>query len=256
MLAMAQHVLARLGPEERARLLASLPDQVSAQLDPAGSADPLDRMWGWPEPRRVRHRARRTPTYYRVRVDLVGAKPPIWRRLDLASNLTLEQVHFALQAAFSWGGHHLYEFSAGHRYDRQAERFGSEWVREEDPDVTSDAGVRLDHVLAEPGDKLYYSYDFGDDWYHAIALEQVSRRGPDDPPGRVVGGRRATPPDDCGGIGGYERLLEVIADPSDPEHKPLTEWFQEYGGHGSARTFDPATFDRDDADDAVRLALT
>ena len=47
---------------------------------------------------------------FRVRVDLRHAAPPIWRRLELRSDLTLDVVHRVLQAAFGWTDSHLWRF--------------------------------------------------------------------------------------------------------------------------------------------------
>lgn len=41
---------------------------------------------------------------------------------------------------------------------------------------------------------------------------------------RCIGGEGACPPEDCGGIPGYERLREVLADPSAPEHEDVLGW--------------------------------
>src|SRR5690606_33426892 len=61
---------------------------------------------------------------YRVRVDLDGARPPIWRRLDLRSDLTLDVIHRVLQAAFAWWDYHLHRFSlGGGPFDPQSELF-------------------------------------------------------------------------------------------------------------------------------------
>lgn len=193
------------------------------------------------------------PTYYRVRVDLDGAKPPIWRRLDLASDPRLDQVHEVLQAAFGWHGGHLHEFHGdGPRW--QAERFNSGFQLD-DEGGTPETDVRLEQVMASPGDRLHYWYDFGDDWDHTIKLEQVAARDDNAPPGRVVAGRRAAPPDDCGGIHGYERLIEILADPAHPEHADMSEWFEMDGGTGSARDFDPARLDLAALDADVRRTL-
>src|SRR5487761_1094221 len=53
---------------------------------------------------------------YRVRVDLAGTKPPLWRRLELASDLFLDEVHEVIQAAFGWTDSHLHQFGSGPRY--------------------------------------------------------------------------------------------------------------------------------------------
>lgn len=201
-----------------------------------------------------RRPARRTPTYYLVRVDLDGATPPIWRRLTLASDLRLDQVHEVLQTAFDWGGHHLHEFYGdGPRW--QAERFLSEFQVDDGEDGTPETEVRLDQVMHSPSDRLHYWYDFGDDWDHTIKLEEVLPRDSHAPLARVVGGRRAAPPDDCGGIPGYEQLLETVADPGHPEHAELCEWFEMDGGVESARSFDPARLDVQALDAAVQEAV-
>jgi len=72
--------------------------------------------------------------------------------------------------------------------------------------------VRLDAVLAEPGDRLVYLYDYGDDWRHALKLEAVRPRRDGEPAAACIGGRRACPPEDCGGIDGYESLVEAGGD--------------------------------------------
>lgn len=192
--------------------------------------------------RRQRHPSRRTPTYYRVRVDLDGARPPIWRRLDLASDLRLDQVHEVLQVAFRWGGHHLHEFYGdGPRWE--AERFLSGFQLDDAEDGTPETGVHLEQVMHSPGDRLHYWYDFGDDWDHTLKLEEVMPRDGDAPQARVVAGRRAAPPDDCGGVPGYEELLEILADPAHPAHAERSEWFEMCSGIEAARDFDPARVD-------------
>ncbi len=52
---------------------------------------------------------------------------------------------------------------------------------------------------------------------------------------RCVAGERACPPEDCGGVWGYEDLLEILADPKHEEHEERKEWA---GGD-----FDPDAFD-------------
>ena len=111
-----------------------------------------------------RRRPRRADVVsYRVRVDLNGTKPPLWRRLELASDLFLDQVHEVMQAAFGWTDSHLHQFGSGPgHYGPATEHYLCPFqVEEGDPGVPEE-DVRLDEVLAEPGDKLFYDYDFGD----------------------------------------------------------------------------------------------
>jgi hypothetical protein len=88
-------------------------------------------------------------------------------------------------------------------------------------------------------DKLQYMYDFGDGWEHEILVEKVLDPDPSAAYPRCTGGKRAAPPDDCGGIGGYENLIEVLTDPTHPEHNESLDWL----GLTDASQFKPDTFD-------------
>ena len=48
-------------------------------------------------------------------------------------------------------------------------------------------------------------------------------------------GARSCPPEDVGGIGGYEDFLEALADPKHECHEEFMEW----GGNFDAEKFDP-----------------
>jgi hypothetical protein len=52
---------------------------------------------------------------------------------------------------------------------------------------------------------------------------------------RCLAGKRACPPEDCGGVPGYERMLGILADPKDEEYEEITELLGE--------EFDPEAFD-------------
>ena len=143
---------------------------------------------------------------FRVRLDLHGAKPPVWRRLELPGDLTLPRVHDVIQAAMGWTNSHLHRFRTGS--DHRSPSFVTSFDVEEGEDGTLEDDVRLDQLVAEKGDELWYEYDFGDGWDHRLVVEEVL----DEPPttARCVGGRMACPPEDCGGIGGYEDLAAWV----------------------------------------------
>jgi Plasmid pRiA4b ORF-3-like protein len=98
---------------------------------------------------------------YRVRADLSETRPPLWRRLELASDLYLDQVHAVLQAAFGWTDSHLHRFASGPgMYSRDAEQYLCPFDVEEGEPGVPEGEVRLDEVLSKVGDRLYYAYDF------------------------------------------------------------------------------------------------
>ena len=182
--------------------------------------------------------AAETGMLYQLKVTLRGvSKPPVWRRVLVHADASLGELHQVIVAAMGWDDSHLHMFSdGGARYSTPDMD-----LDDEDEDEDEDEFALAD-VLAEPGDRLRYTYDFGDGWDHDIKLEKVFP--PDaDPPATVVpaclAGKGACPPEDCGGPWGYAALKEVIADPSDEEHDERLEWL----GLEDPSDFDPAAFD-------------
>lgn len=166
---------------------------------------------------------------YQLKVSLLDTQPPIWRRVLVDGDSTLDRVHEIIQAAFGWWNYHLHEFEVGDT------RYGIP-DRDEDWDEPprDERRTRLDAIAAEGG-AFRYTYDFGDHWEHRVDVEKVLPRSPGIETPACIDGRRAGPPEDCGGTWGYRELLEILADPKHPEHDERREWL--------GRTFDPEAFD-------------
>jgi hypothetical protein len=180
-----------------------------------------------PAPRRTTGAA---ATIYQVKVGLRGAKPPIWRRLEVPADVDLAELHTILQVAFDWDDSHLHVFETPYG------RFG---IADRDLDHRAEESVTLGQVAPGVGSKLRYTYDFGDDWEHEILVEKVLEADGATTYPRCTGGRRAAPPEDCGGVWGYDHLLRVLKDPADPEHAERLEWM----GLDDPADLDPAAFD-------------
>ena len=152
-----------------------------------------------------RRRPRRAESVtYRVRVELLGCQPPVWRRLELASDLFLDDVHEILQVTFGWTDSHLHRFGCGPKYySDDTEYYLMEYeVHEGETGIPEEQG-RLDEVLVEVGDRLWYCYDFGDDWQHVLELAAVLPR-PDS--GRTRGVHGWAPIRCAGGLWRRARL--------------------------------------------------
>jgi hypothetical protein len=178
-------------------------------------------------------------TVHKVKITLRGTKPPIWRRLEVPSTISLEQLHRGIQEAFGWQDYHMWAFTTPDGDD-----YGVP-----DPELghRNAATTKLDRIAPDAGDRVRYTYDFGDDWEHDILVEDVLTPEPGISYPRCLAGRRACPPEDCGGVWGYAEMLEVLADPSHAEHAAQLEWLS----LDSAEEFDPAHFDRDEVNEAL-----
>ncbi len=168
---------------------------------------------------------------YQIKVTLKGSKPPIWRRIQVTSDTSLYELHHILQVVMGWENYHLHQFTIGGTY------FG-----EPHPDygfeMEDEAPVQLHQVVSGVKTKFVYEYDFGDSWEHNILIEKILPLEAGQHYPLCLTGRRACPPEDCGGIWGYAYFLEAIQSPDHPEHEDMLEWV---GGD-----FDPEAFDLDE----------
>jgi Plasmid pRiA4b ORF-3-like protein len=178
-------------------------------------------------------------TIHRLKVTLRGTSPPIWRRFEVPSDITLKRLHTVIQLAFGWGDCHLFVF------DTPAGRYGS---YDPDLEIRGATGKKLSAVADAAGHKIRYEYDFGDQWELDILVEATRPAEPDVAYPRCIAGRRAGPPEDCGGVSGFYRLIEVLADPGHEDHADQLEWL----GIESAAEFDPSAFDPAAADRKLR----
>jgi hypothetical protein len=178
-----------------------------------------------------------------LRITLSNIDPPIWRRVLVTDDLTFAQLHKVIQAAMGWEDYHMHEFEVGKQRigDTAPDIFGFGFGFE--PRPISEKKTRLSNALGNRR-KFRYWYDFGDDWWHEIAIE---KRLPNDGQGpRLLAGERACPPEDSGGPWGYADLLETLANPDHPEYPELREW---------AGDFDPERFDLEVAAEAVAKSV-
>lgn len=185
------------------------------------------------------------PNAARLKISINGIEPEIWRRIIVPGAWNLEQLHLAIQAAFNWWNYHLHEFEIGGlRYGDAA--LAEDGSVEGDARVFDERAVRI-RDFQGAGIVFSYLYDFGDNWRHKVEIEEMVFL--DTPPTHAtcIDGARARPPEDVGGISGYEQFLEVLADPKDPEYRETKRWC---GGY-----FDPEWFDIAIADKDVRGAL-
>jgi hypothetical protein len=208
-----------------------------------------------------------TSPLYQLRITLNGTKPPIWRRVAVPPEITLGQLHEVIQIAMGWTDSHLHHFvlrdkSLKPSKDEMAQAMRSMLEGDDDAadavfsrvrgeryfvpkqtpfgdptelDGQDEDAVTLAEVCPKVKSKLIYEYDFGDGWQHTVEVQKIVEPEPGVEYPVCLAGKKACPPEDCGGVWGYYDLLETVANPKHENHDDMLEWLGD--------DFDPEAFD-------------
>lgn len=169
-------------------------------------------------------------TEWILKLSQVDIAPPIWREVAFDCSEPLECLHAVIQALFLWEDSHLHQFVSKGKYYGNTEFLDQE-------DVIEECDTTVSSLLKKKGDKLLYEYDFGDGW--EIEIEVTDSWNSGERPylalPACLAGERAAPPEDCGGVPGYYRLVDALRDPTEDSNAELLEWL--------GRIWNPETFD-------------
>jgi hypothetical protein len=178
---------------------------------------------------------------YQLKITLRYIQPPVWRRVLVPGDITLAKLHHVIQETIGWTNSHLHMFringqlySAPSPYDpgHLAELRAKSTVR-----------AKLGKLVDTEDETFIYEYDFGDGWEHAIVVEKILPSDEDKSLPVCLDGERACPPEDIGGVPGYENFIETMQDANHPEHEMYAGWLESIN---DTRTFDPEAFDVDE----------
>jgi hypothetical protein len=158
-----------------------------------------------------------TGTVYQLKITLKEVRPPIWRRVLLPPEISLERLHQVIQTVMGWTNSHLHNFIV------DGVSYGDTSVDTES-DMENEKKYKLTQVVTGEKFKFGYIYDWGDYWVHEILVEKIVAHPEPMAYPICLAGKRACPPEDCGGISGYEELLEILGDPSHPDHEDTFNW--------------------------------
>ena len=180
--------------------------------------------------------SKRFKDVYQFKVALKGIQPPIWRRIQVPENFTFWDFHVAIQDVMGWEDCHSNEFEMVNPHTGLKEEIGipDEDIRWDDREILPAWNRKISEYFASENKKGLYTYDFGDDWRHDVELEKILPREKNVTYPICLAGKRACPPEDCGGVWGYGELLEILADPNHEQHEDMLEWLGE--------SFDPEYF--------------
>lgn len=184
---------------------------------------------------------------FQFKVTLNGSVPKIWRRIQVLAGYTFFDLHVAIQDAMGWTDSHLHGF-------RIAQKGSTHPIIIQYPNPEEDFGFgdkecdeRKEYIV-DYFDKItkqcVYEYDFGDGWNHTVLFEKELFSETQTTYPRCIAGKNACPPEDCGGLGGYEDLQNVLKNPKHPEYKDMIDWLC----IENADEFDPRVFDPKEVD--------
>ncbi len=175
----------------------------------------------------------------RVRIELERIDPAIWRRVDVPLTTSLRGLHEIIQAVMLFGNYHLFQFDIGDK------RYGMPDPGWDYGSATIDAkNTRLGALIERDVDQISYTYDFGDNWQHSITIETVAAADPATDYPRFIEGARRAPPEDVGGVPGFEEFLAAMTKPRHPQRKRWMTWY--------GRVFDPEDIDLPTIDARIR----
>ncbi|WP_346290799.1 plasmid pRiA4b ORF-3 family protein [Sphaerothrix gracilis] len=176
---------------------------------------------------------------YQLLITLTDSDPAIWRRCQVEASCSLAQLHLILQAVMGWQNAHLHEF----RID--GDRYGPPSLTNDEA-IQDEQAIGLNQLSLPAKGQFTYFYDFGDGWLHQVLVEAVLSPEQQQTYPVCLAGEQACPPENSGGIWGYEELLERLSDPEDPDYMDLWDWV---GGD-----FDPNAFDLTAANQRLQSA--
>ena len=152
------------------------------------------------------------------KITLLGIQPLIWRQFQVTDDYRFDRFHQVIYLVMGWWNSHLHEFKIG---DREIGMPDDDYDYEF-PNLEDESEVFLHEMEFKKGDEFHYLYDFGDHWEHHLKVEKVTKGALSAP--SCLRGKNACPPEDCGGITGYNNMLKVLKKPNDPEYESWIRW--------------------------------
>lgn len=229
---------------ERRGFINRIPGQarsISLIVDPA-TLPPLSRVLPIAQPAPPAKAKTKAPArpVYQFKIELLELEPAIWRRIQI-EDCTLDHFHSHIQTAMGWTNSHLHCFFVNQQ------TYGNPRLSCDDDQLDSTT-TKISDILPKGAEEfsLFYEYDFGDSWEHEILFEGIVESPSAGGYPVCVEGERACPPDDCGGVPGFEEYVAVITNPNDEQYREFLEWMG---------PFDPDSFDPKKATKAMRKGL-
>ncbi|MCF7872450.1 plasmid pRiA4b ORF-3 family protein [Candidatus Woesearchaeota archaeon] len=154
-----------------------------------------------------------------IKAEIESITPKIWRRFLVKDNITFDKLHETIQIVMGWSNYHLYSFYT----DNEQIGISNKFIENE----SNSKKIKLKDKLSLK-QKFNYTYDFGDTWEHVLIVEKILDNNNSYLFPTCISGKRAGPPEDCGGYNGYYRLMEIKKNKKHPEYNDMIkEWLGE-----------------------------
>lgn len=173
-------------------------------------------------------RISKNPKVYEFTISLRGTSPKVWRKVLAHEFIELSELHMLIQMSMGWDAKHLFSFEIDGKEFTDAES------AEEMDMISSDETMLCDVISSTK--KFTYVYDFGDNWIHDIEITKTFENDDRLNYPACIDGENACPPEDCGGINGFEGLKRILAGKDSEEKDEMLIWV---GGFYNPKSFDP-----------------
>ena len=186
---------------------------------------------------RLISKRKKRESVYQFKIELLAIKPLIWRRIEVPASYSFWDFHVAIQDAMGWLDSHLHMFNLEGEGEVPS-KLGIPDDEFEEMSTSAGWAYFIADYFQKVGDEATYVYDFGDYWEHKIILEEINDWGTNVKYPRCLDGKRACPPEDCGGCPGYYNLLETLKlSPQSEEYKDTVTWLK--GFSEFSENYDP-----------------
>ena len=163
------------------------------------------------------------------KIEVLDIEPLIWRRILVPAEYNFWDLHVAIQDSIGWFGWHLHHFEIKGKGKRKKVQIGIPdfYQMDVENDIFPGWEIPVLDYFNDLGVTADYFYDYGDSWRLSVKLEGYifQERGMKYPV--CLDGERAGPPEDSGGVAGYNEILEDLSNPKNKEYKSTREWVGE-----------------------------
>jgi Plasmid pRiA4b ORF-3-like protein len=156
---------------------------------------------------------------YQLHISLNDIEPVIWRRIQVLGRVSLYKLNRIIQESMGWTNSHLNLFKINDvEYEVKYSNI------EENPEALDEKEFKLWQVVQAENVSFTFLYDYGDYWEHSVLVEKILPKEPDVKYPICLDGKRACPPEDCGGPPGFREFVEAVCNPYHEDHQAMIRW--------------------------------